>query len=125
MAYKQQLAASLYLQDLAAGAQVAEIRVEMLDVGPHQAAVARVAVNVHWPHSDPEAVEDYIAWLQAGQSAERFPSLAASNLFVTNHTFGPFWEPRHTVQLDILLHFPGVDFEKLAEVGALARTVAP
>jgi hypothetical protein len=118
---KQQLATVAYMADLAAGADVQPTRVELLSVGPYSGAEAVVSVNLHWAHADPELVEEYIEWLQAAPSAERFPSLAASNLFVGTHTFGAFWEPRHTVQLDVLLAFPGVSVISLLEDDLLAQ----
>lgn len=118
----QQQVATLYVQDLAAGASIRVSDVELLSVGAHPEADAVVSVNLHWPHSDPELVESYQAWLAAGTSVERFPRLAAASLYVVNHTFGSLQDPtllpgaRPTVQLDVLLEFPDVDVVTLPEV---------
>eukprot|EP00873_Tetraselmis_striata_P037232 jgi/Tetstr1/457496/TSEL_044078.t1 len=97
----QQQAAALYAEDIAAGAGLPETAVELLSVTSQPGAIAAVSVQLHWPHADESLVEVYASWLPAGSSAERFPRLAAVNMYV-DITFGsPFHQPDATPSPDL------------------------
>jgi len=97
----QQQAAALYAEDIATGAGLPETAVELLSVTSQPGAIAAVSVQLHWPHADESLVEVYASWLPAGSSAERFPRLAAVNMYV-DITFGsPFHQPDATPSPDL------------------------